>query len=116
LERIMTSVKSASDLIAEKTEELTHAENELLEKFRKSNQKWSQRLQTEVRLFSELEEKLNAARTIPEATAAYQSYANQHMAMAAEDARHLLEDCQAFAETSARLWAPKWPIRRGLST
>jgi histidinol dehydrogenase len=106
----------ASEFVAEKTEEFARAEHELLERFRRSNQRWSQRLQTEVKLFSELEEKLNAARSIPEATAAYQSYASQHLALASEDARHLFEDCQAFAETSAHLWAPSWPVRRGATT
>ena len=112
----MASIKPPSEFVTEKTEELVRAENELLERFRKSNEKWSERLQTEVKLFSELGAKLNAARSIPEAAAAYQSYASQHLAMAGEDARHLFEDCQVLAETGARLWTTNWPIRPGAST
>jgi hypothetical protein len=111
----MTSAKPASGFVAEKTEELARAENELLEMFRKSNQEWSERLQTEVKLCSELGAKLNAARSIPEVAAAYQSYASQHLAMAGEDAQHLFEDYQTLAATGARLWTPNWPVRPSAS-
>jgi hypothetical protein len=112
----MTSAKPSSEFVVEKAEELARAENELLERFRKSTQKWSERLQTEVRIVSELSAKLSDARSIPEVTAAYQSFASQHFAMAGEDARHWFEDCQALAATGARLWTTNWPVRPGAST
>jgi uncharacterized protein YlxW (UPF0749 family) len=108
--------KPPSEFVAEKTEELARAENELLERFRRSNQKWVERLKTEVKLFSELSTKLSSSRSIPEAAAAYQNYASQHVAMASEDARHLFEDCQALAETGGRVWTTNWPVRPGAST
>jgi hypothetical protein len=119
----MSSPEPPSELVAEETEELTRAgekteelaraENELLERFRKSTQKWSERLETEVKLVSQLSEKLTDARSIPEATAAYQSFASQHFAMAGEDARHMFEDCQTLAATGARLWTTNWPVLPG---
>lgn len=101
---------------AEYTEELVRTQSELLETFQKSNQKWADRLQTEVKLVSELSAKLGAARSIPEAAAAYQSYANQHLVMANEDVRHLFEDYQALVKTGAHLWPANWPVRLGGST
>jgi hypothetical protein len=112
----MTSAKPPSEFFHEKTEELARAESELLEMFRKSNQEWSERLQTEVKLFSELGAKLNAARSIPEVAAAYQSYASQRVAMAGEDARHVFEDCQTLARAGTRLWTTNWPVRPSAST
>jgi hypothetical protein len=106
----MTSAKSSSEFVAAKTEELARTETELLEMFRKSNQEWSERLQTEMKLLSELGAKLNAARSIPELAAAYQSYASQRVAMASEDARHLFEDYQTLARIGARLWTTNWPV------
>jgi len=112
-----TTGLGASEFGADKlAEELAYTQNALLEKFQKSHQKWADRLQTEVKLFSELTAKLNAARSIPEAAAAYQSYASRHVVMAGEDALHLFEDCQALAETGARLWSTNWPVRPGAST
>jgi hypothetical protein len=101
---------------AEYTEQLARAQSELLETFQKSNQKWADRLQTEVKLFSELSARLGAARSIPEAAAAYQSYANQHLVMANEDARHVFEDYQALVKTGTHLWPANWPVRLGGST
>jgi hypothetical protein len=93
------------------TEEFARTQNALLEKLQNSNRKWADRLQAEVKLFSELSAKLSAARSIPETAAAYQTYATQHMVMASEDARHLFEDCQAIAESGVRLWSANWPVR-----
>jgi hypothetical protein len=112
----MTSAKPSSEFVAVKPEELARTETELLEMFRKSNQEWSERLQTEINLFSELGAKLSAARSIPELAAAYQSYASQRVAMAGEDARHLFEDCQTLARTGARLWTTNWPVRPSART
>jgi len=107
---------SATEFAAEYTEELAHTQNELLETFQKSNQKWAERLQTEVKLYSELGTKLSAARSIPEAAEAYQSYATQRMIMASEDARHLFEDYQVLISTGAHLWSANWSARRVAST
>jgi hypothetical protein len=112
----MTSAKPSSEFVAAKTEELARTETELLEMFRKSNQEWSERLQAEMKLLSELGAKLNTARSIPEAAAAYQSYASQRIAMVSEDARHLFEDYQTLARTGARLWTTNWPIPPRAST
>lgn len=98
------------------SEEFAHMQNELFEQFQRSNQQWAERLQTEFKLFAELGTKLSAARSIPDAAAAYQSYANQHMVMASEDARRLFEDYQALVVSGAHLWRTNWPTRQGAIT
>jgi hypothetical protein len=95
-------------------EDLARTQNELFDTFRKSSQKWADRLQAEVSLFSELSAKLTSARSIPEAAAACQNYAGQHVLMAGEDAKHLLEDGRVLFETGTRLWSSNWP--RGASS
>jgi hypothetical protein len=112
----MTPEKPPSEFVTAKVEELARTETELREIFRKSNQEWFERLQTEMKLLSELGAKLNAARSIPEFAAAYQIYASQRVAIAGEDARHLFEDCQTLARTGARLWTTSWPVPPSAST
>jgi len=112
----MTSAKPSSEFVVAKTEELAFTQTELLEMFRKSNQEWSERLQTEIKLLTELGANLNAARSIPEIAAAYQSYASQRVAMASEDTRHLFEHYQTLARTGARLWTTNWPVPPSVST
>ena len=89
-------------------EGLARAHNELFDKFSQSGQKWADRLQEEVHLFTELGTKLTAARSIPEVAAAYQSYADHRVEKAGEDAKRLMEDGQAFLESGARLWFNNW--------
>jgi len=54
------------------------------------NHDWSERAAAEVQLVSNLANNLAAARSVPEAAAAYQEWMSRRMEMLAEDGRRLL--------------------------
>ena len=81
---------------------------ELLDKFGGMNQAWLARTQSEVDLASELTNKLIAARSLPDATAAWQEWANKRMNLLAEDGRRLVADGQKVMECGARLCSNGW--------
>ena len=55
-----------------RVEEFVHTQTELVEKLQEMNRQWFDRAQAEANLASELASKLTAARSIPDAMAAYQ--------------------------------------------
>jgi hypothetical protein len=67
------------------------------------NRQWFDRAQSEANLASELASKLTAARSIPDAMAAYQEWASQRFEMMAEDGKHLLADTQKLMEGATHL-------------
>lgn len=89
-------------------EELVHAQTEFLDRLQEATQQWSKRMQSEATLASEFAEKLTAARSIPDVSAAYQEWAGRHMEMAADDAKRIFANGQKLAETGARLFLDGW--------
>ena len=88
--------KNASD-------EFVKTQTEFLEKLQEMNCQWFDRAQSEASLASEFTSKLTAARSIPEAMAAYQEWASRRFEMMAEDGKHLFADAQKFMEAATRL-------------
>ena len=84
-------------------EELVNSQTEFLEKLQEMNCQWLDRAQSETNLASEFASKLTAARSIPEAMAAYQEWASRRFEMMAEDGKHLFADAQKFMEAATRL-------------
>ncbi len=84
-------------------EEFVNTQTEFLGKLQEMNRQWLDRAQSETNLASEFASKLTAARTIPEAMAAYQEWASRRFEMMAEDGKHLLADTQKFMEAATRL-------------
>lgn len=84
------------------------AQTELLDKFKEINNAWLARAQSEADLAAELTTKLVAARSLPDATAAWQEWANKRMSLLAEDGKRLVADGQKIAETGVRLCANGW--------
>ena len=84
-------------------EELVNSQTEFLEKLQEMNRQWSDRAQSETNLASEFASKLTAARSIPEAMAAYQEWASRRFEMMAEDGKPLFADAQKFMEAATRL-------------
>jgi hypothetical protein len=83
--------------------EFVNTQKELVEKLQEMNRQWFDRAQAEANLASELASKLTAARSIPDAMAAYQEWASRRFEMMAEDGKHLLADTQKFMEAATHL-------------
>ncbi len=86
-----------------RVEEFVNAQTELVQKLQEMNRQWFDRAQSEANLASELASKLTAARSIPDAMAAYQQWTSRRFEMMAEDGKHLLADTQKLMEAAARL-------------
>ncbi len=74
---------------------------------------WMARATAEVELGLKLSTKLSAARSVPDAIAAYQEWLSAEISTGAEDARRLMSNGQKFMDSSSRLLSEGW---RGAST
>ena len=83
----------------EQTEAMLGVQKELLDVCEQASRAWLARVESEVELWSELATKLAGTRSAPEALGAYQECITQRMQMAAEDWRHLSDDCQKVMQT-----------------
>ena len=61
-----------AEMEKKRVEDFVNAQTELVEKLQEMNRQWFHRAQSEANLASELASKLTAARSIPDAMAAYQ--------------------------------------------
>ena len=86
-----------------RVEAFTNAQTEALETFQEMNQQWLDRVQAEASLASDLAAKLTAARSIPDAIAAYRTWGSRRFEMMAEDTERLWDDTQKFVQAGARL-------------
>jgi hypothetical protein len=57
---------------------------------------------------STLSKKLSAARSVPDAVAAYQEWLSEEMGARAEDVRRLMSNSQKLVDTSTRLLSNGW--------
>ena len=92
-----------AELGKKRIEEFVNTQKGLVEKLQEMNRQWFDRAQAEANLASELASKLTAARSIPDAMAAYQEWASRRFEMMAEDGKHLLADTQKFMEAATHL-------------
>jgi hypothetical protein len=83
-------------------EEFAKAQAELFSALQETHRRWLDRMQSEVRLASELTHKVTNARSVPDAMAACQEWTSRRLDMMAEDSTHLLAGSQKFIETGAR--------------
>jgi hypothetical protein len=93
----------------EQTEAMVGMQKELLAAYEQASRAWLARVKSEVDLWSQLANKLSATRSAPEAMQAYQECVAQRMQMAAEDGRHLADDCQKIMSTITRSFSNGWP-------
>ena len=94
-----TSSGQSSDLLG----------SELFETFREMSRNWIERASAEAELGFKLSKDLNAARSVPDAVAAYQDWLTKEMDSRAEDARQFMSDGQKLMDTSTRLLTNSWP-------
>jgi DNA topoisomerase VI subunit B len=102
-----------AELGKKRIEEFVNTQKGLVEKLQEMNRQWFDRAQAEANLASELASKLTAARSIPDAMAAYQEWASRRFEMMAEDGKHLLADTQKFMEAATHLLPNASPIKGG---
>ncbi len=90
----------------EHAEALTGLQKELMAAYEDAGRAWSERVRTEMELWTELGKKLTATRSVPEAMQIYQQSMTQRMQMAAEDGQKFAADCQKLAQKIARNMSP----------
>jgi len=83
----------------ERTEAMIHVQQELLDAYQQASKAWVDRVQSEVKFWSDLAGKLAASRSIPEGMATCSDSIAQRLQMAAEDGRRLFEDGQKMIAT-----------------
>jgi len=69
---------------------------------------WMACATSEIELGVKLSNRLSAARSVPDAIAAYQEWLSEEMDARAEDARRLMSNGQKFMDTSIRLLSNGW--------
>lgn len=84
-------------------EEFIDVQTELFEKLQETNRRWLDRAQSEVNCASEFASKMAAARSFPEAMAAYQEWTVREFEMVAQDGKHLFDNIQKFTAAGIRL-------------
>jgi hypothetical protein len=96
-------------------ENFINSQTELLSKVEETNRQWLDRMQSEASAVCEFASKLTAARSVPDAMTACKEWSTRYLEMMADDRKHLLADCQMFAETGARLLSKYWS-QNGVAT
>ncbi len=69
---------------------------------------WMACATAEIELGVKLSNRLSAARSVPDAIAAYQEWLSEEMGARAEEARRLMSNGQKFIDTSTRLLSTGW--------
>ena len=87
-------------------EALTALQKELMEAYEEAGRSWSERMRTEMELWTELGKKLTSTHSVPEAMQIYQQSLTRRMQMAAEHSQKFAADCQKFAQKIARTVTP----------
>jgi hypothetical protein len=92
-------------------EALTAMQKELMAAYEEAGRAWSDRMRTELELWTELGKKLTSSHSMTEAMQIYQQSMTRRMQMAAEDSQKFTSDCQKFAQKIARSMSPggSWP-------
>ncbi len=85
-----------------RVEDLINFQIELFKYLQEVNQDWLAHMQSEAGMASEFASKLAAARSMPEAAAAYQQWASRRIELLAEDGKRLFADTQKLTEIVAR--------------
>ena len=87
-------------------EALTALQKEMMEAYEEAGRAWSERMRTELELWTELGKKLTSTHSVPEAMQVYQQSMTRRMQMAAEDSQKFPAAGQKFAQKIARTMTP----------
>ena len=83
-------------------------QNEFLKALEETGREVMSSVTAEVERGRKLSEKLTAARSLPDAMAAYQEWVSEEMSARAEDAQRFMTSGQKLADTSQRLLSSGW--------
>jgi hypothetical protein len=86
----------------ERSEAAIALQKAVLESYEEASSVWLARMQAEVSLWSELANKMSAARSVPEALETYAKCVSQRMQMAVEDGTRLVEEAQGISQKIAK--------------
>jgi hypothetical protein len=78
-------------------------QKEFMDAVGKVNRTWASYLNDEAALATNLTQKITKAASIPEAAAAYQEWANQHMELVSKQAKKVFEDTQEFTKACSQI-------------
>jgi sugar-specific transcriptional regulator TrmB len=84
------------------------AQNEFLKTLEEMNREVMSRMAAEVERGVKLSTKLSAARSLPDAAAAYQEWMSEEMNARSEDARRFMDNSQKFMNTSTKFLSNGW--------
>ncbi len=98
----------------QRMDEFVKTQSALLAGFQDLNRQWFDRCQAETKLFIDFSTKLATARSIADATAAYQELAQRQWDMASEDAKRMLADSEVLTRNTTQLWSSSWLGPTGL--
>ena len=89
--------------IARMGKNLAAVQQEVFKTLEQANREWVARLNEEAALASDFAKKLTAAKSIPDAAAAYQEMMTQQMQLLTKQGQKLLEDTQHFVSACTRI-------------
>jgi len=84
-------------------ETLAAVQKEFLDALNKANRVWINYLNEEAALISSFTSKVTATRSIPDATAAYQEWMNQHMDLLSKQTQKVLAETQEFTKACTQI-------------
>jgi hypothetical protein len=108
-----------SDIAGQNIETLAAIQKQLLDVLNEANHEWVTFLNEEAELASNLSKKMTTAKSIPDATDAYQELISRQMELITRQARIIFENNQEFMKTcmqvisgARRVRAVDWPRAR----
>ena len=87
----------------ENFETLAAIQKQVLDALAKANQEWIDCANQEAKLASTLAQKVTAAKSIPEATAAYQEWVSQQIELLSSQTRKAVDATQDFTKACAQI-------------
>ena len=88
-----------ADITRQNIETLAAIQKQLLDVLNKANHEWVTFLNEEAELASNLSKKMTTAKSIPDATAAFQELISRQMELMTRQARIIFENTQEFMKT-----------------
>jgi hypothetical protein len=115
-QNVSSSIAGVAELFSDAQKVVMDVQAELLEQLKEAGEHWAALAQAEARVGAEWFSKLPTLRTLPQAAEAIQQLATQQAAIAAEDGKKILEDCQKCMALTTKIMSVPWPQRAGGGT
>ena len=93
----------------ERTEAAMALQKALLESYEQASRVWLSRIESEIKLWSDLASKLSATHSVPEALESCTKSVSERMQMAAEDGRRLFDEAQQITQKITKSLGNGWP-------